>query len=169
MSDQRPDVVPPHDHSLDDLPVGFGPGKIPPQATVLKLRVLLADLPAALTTGPLLMGSIPANQVVDSAFLFVNDAPVGGGVSTCEATVGASAPPGANYIETGQLFGFASPSYFTRYTGPDPADFELIANDVHHVDRSAFVVFTADVNLDTLTNFDVTAYVVLSPVKLSAP
>ena len=165
---QRPDVVAPHEHSLADLPVGFGAGKIPPQATILKQRVVLADLPAAM--GHLVVfGAIPAGQVVSHAFCYVNEAPTGGGVSTCVATVAASAPPGANYIEVAELFGFVSPAYLTQFTAALPAAFELTAGDVHDAARTGAVQFTADVNLNTLVTFDVTAYIVLSPVQLTAP
>jgi hypothetical protein len=160
--------IPPHGHSIADLPIGTGPGSIPTADAALPLvlsrRITLAELPAALSV-LFTFGTIPANRVVQSAFLFVTDAPAGGGVTTCLATVAPSTPPGAVYIETAELVGFAFPAYYTKYTG-DPSAFELTAGDVHDVDRSVAAQFSADVNLDTLTNFDVTAYVVVSPALL---
>jgi hypothetical protein len=164
--------VPPHIHSVDDLPIGNGPGQIPLATdavpTVLKRRIQLAELPAALTYTALFASQIPEGQVVDKAFLYVNDAPAGGGVASCTADVAPSAPGGASYIETAELVGFASPAYYTKYSGA-AADFELTVGDVHDADRDVGFEITADVNLDTLTNFDVTAYVILSPVVLTAP
>jgi hypothetical protein len=132
---------------------------------VLKQRVQLGDLPSAVNYTTT-FGPVPANRPILSTLPFVTDAPAGGGVTTCELTSFADAPPGTILFDGGELVGFPSPDWWNAIRDgsavyaprPTAANYDVLA-----VDRLVSFGVTADVNLDTLTNFDVTLVVVVGP------
>jgi hypothetical protein len=138
---------------------------------VLKQRIELADLPAALTTTVFFADQIPANRPIIAVLPFINAAPTGGGVTTCTLTCQTDAPPGNILFDAGQGVGFPSPDFWnvvrdgsTVYSPRvDPSLYDVTA-----AARNAAFTVIADVNLDTLATFDATMIIVIGPA-LTAP
>ena len=127
----------------------------------VQYRIQLAELPAN-TVYVKQVASLPANAIVQGYSIYATEGPAGGGVSTLDAQWSVndvSAPyPGLFVYYTGlELYNPAAPNpYWVYHT-------ELSFPPTYKTgDNLQGIHLAADVNLDTLTNFDVTFYLYYS-------
>jgi hypothetical protein len=121
--------------------------------TFIKKRVQLADIQvAAGTTTVNFATAIPANALVVGAAAYVTTAMAGGGAATGEFRVQPSATLAWVMAETvGVTAGFQAPLVPTGNASGGYLDVALAS-------FTPYALITADVNLNTLTTFDMTAY-----------
>lgn len=151
--------------------IGGGGGGGGSEVEFLKRRVQLAELPAAMTTGLLTIGTVPANRIIYGAIMYITTAPTGGGATTVEALIGVPSPgAGHTFFQNVELIGATGAQYLTSFNG-NPADWvnkEMDA-DADVGARTASLQVNSDVNLDTLTAFDVTFIVAILSGTISVP
>ena len=131
-------------------------------ATSIQKRVQLADLPADTTFNGTFDDAIPANAVILGATYIVTAAPTGGGVTSVELTTGRFPETPAGFlVPASQLVG-ASVGYPTLTATPvSPLAVGMLSGGPT-LDGTAwtpYILITADVNLNTLSTFDVTCYI----------
>lgn len=130
---------------------------------IIKKRIQLVDLPANTSFGLAFDDIVPAHKPIMGAFLYIAQAPTGGGVGSCQATV-TDLVTFATFIELEQMVGSPNGEYIpilnanpTGLTGTNHLNIQA-------VDRGMALSLNSDVNLDTLATFDVTAYVAYADV-----
>lgn len=131
-------------------------------ATSIQKRIQLADLPSAVSLATTFDSAIPANGVILGATFIVTAAPTGGGVSTVELVTGRFPElPAGFLVPAAELVGHAA-GYPTLTATPVSGLAAGMLSGGPTLDGTAWVPYitlTGDVNLDTLTAFDITCYV----------
>jgi hypothetical protein len=125
---------------------------------ILKKQVALGELPANTSYGTFFDSQMPAHKPVFGAFIFVNEAPAGGGVGSCSLTVQTTG--GTRFVESQQLVGATNGQYIPILNVNPNAFSGTSMINISSAARDVFYSLNCDVNLDTLTNFDVTAYLI---------
>lgn len=142
---------------------------------VLKQRVQLADIQVAATnTNIPFTAVVPAGAMVVGAALYVSELPQGGGVGSVDVITLFQVGLDGVILRHPELIangatGFIVPPLCGALSLPGsfliPIAFSQLA-----AAQAPSVLVTADVNLDTLTNFDVTSYVFYTtPIGLTVP
>lgn len=144
----------------------WGPGGGGSAQSIQK-RLTLADMPAATLLVTDFDDAVPANAVILGATYIVTEAPAGGGVSTCEIRTGRFPEnPQGVLVPDAELVG-ASAGYPTLTATPvNSLQVGVLSGGptLDGTDWTPFVRLEADVNLNTLTQIDVTAYVFYMPL-----
>jgi hypothetical protein len=136
--------------------------------TARQIQVQLADLPAGVTTtGTLPLGaSIPADTLLIGAFVRLNaTTDVGAsGITAINVTLGAG---GTNIITTLDLLAAppTAPSYETGAT----TDYHEMPMPTSLAAIPLYEIVSTGANLDQLVAFDITIYMLVSDLILTAP
>jgi hypothetical protein len=134
---------------------------------VHQIRVQLADLPAAPTTGNLSFGSvIPANTVVIGASIRVNTAVAlgGSGITIVNVTTGVFS---ANLITTADVVGAGSGTYINAFNDAPSFTIPPVVTDT--TGQPVFAITSDGPDLNLLAAFDVTIFVIASTTVLTVP
>lgn len=138
-------------------------GDAPAAAQSIQKRITLADLPAATTFNTTFDDTIPANAIILGSTYIVTEAPTGGGVVTCELTIGRFPElPVGFLVPASELVG-ASPGYPPLTATPVSGIAGVMLSGGPTLDGTDWVPYilldAGAVALNTLTTFDVTCYV----------
>ena len=135
--------------------------------TLISQQVAFADLTAAATTESIAFSSkIPAKAVVLGSWFDVGDLFSGGGASSAVIDVGDGVDPDG-YVDGENIFTGAATGQRSKLAAPAALLSGTV--DVADAERTPTVAITSDVNVDTLTAGDVTAYILYSAVPLGPP
>jgi hypothetical protein len=149
---------------LDNYGTGGLASAVGNQYTVIETQVTLADLPAATTSGIVVMGTVDASRPVIGAFIKLNaDPDVGAsGVTALDLSFAYGTD---NLCVTLDIFGeTGSPKFYSSLT--NPSEFNTLP---HVVNATATAVYSIDAtggNLSAMTAFDVTFYILVANQEL---
>lgn len=138
------------------------------QMKVFKHRIQVADLTdAAVSQAFAMSGVVPALHAIMGAALLVTTTPAGGGAASVTITVGDSI--GRTYVDLQQIIA-AAPGAFVQLLNSNPDGIDGATNfSLHTVDRTLAMSIEADVDVNTLTACDVTAYIFYVDAGVTAP
>lgn len=144
------------------------------QTNVRKIRLQLADMPAALTTGSVAFGAaIPANTVVTGGLLYLNVDPNAGasGITALSISLGlgnAGLTLGSNIFSTIDVIGeTGSPKYLDGFT--NLSDFSIGPFAIPVAGTGFYDVTAVGANLDQMTALDFTIILFVSNTVLDVP
>jgi hypothetical protein len=131
----------------------------------VQVRIQASDLVDPDPSYSVLFPALPANAGAVGYAIYVTDPPAGGGVTSVQANSGGG---GVSMIENEQLVGAGAGAFIQPFNGNGAAWFD--GTTIVWPGTALAVSLFGDVNLNTLTNFDVTFYVFyVLPIGMTIP